>query len=673
MTRPRRSRASVAPRVLAAALLGAGALVAMAPPASAHALLERSVPAGDSIVDHAPSDVLITFTEPPDPDLSQIDVLDSTGSSVARGPAAVPPGDEHELRVPLRPGLPDGIYTVTWRTTSTADGHSTGGSFAFGVGVSPAGSSPPAGAVIPATPKPSPEAVAGRWLLYAGLAVLLATATMRFAVLRERPPGSRIVLPVAWALAAVGLLLVAVAESSAAGVSLGTLLSSATGTPLARQAIALGLTGVAVAVASVRRSDAAIAAVGVGAAAGLLFHAIGGHAGAPGPFRGFDVLVQWLHLLAVGIWIGGLAWLLIDLRDAAGVRRDAHIRRFSGLAAPALAVILATGTIRSVDLLGGWTVLGRLLTTGWGNALLWKLGLFAALVALAAWNRFVNVRRLDDAHAFSVRRLLGGELLLAASIFAVTGVLAGLPPPAQLAAMQGPAQSRVVVSGSDFATTTRVRLEITPGTVGENRFRAEVSDYDTREPVAATRVALRFDLPAQPGLGASTQELRREGPGSWTTTSTALSIEGTWDVVVLVQTDRGATEVPLVVGARPPTAAATPSGSRTSVARAPGLPDLYTITLPDGSSVQTYLDPARPGRAEVHFTAFDSNGSELPLTSAGATATSPSGTRPLKLLRLSPGHFTANVRLAAGTWSFAFDATAETGAAVSASFEQEVT
>jgi copper transport protein len=673
MTRPRRPRASLAARVLAAALLGAGALVAMAPPAHAHALLERSVPAGDSIVDHAPSEVLITFTEPPDPDLSQIGVLDSTGSTVAQGPAAVPPGDEHELRVPLRPGLLDGVYTVTWRTTSTADGHSTGGSFAFGVGVSPAGSAPPAGAVIPATPKPSPEAVAGRWLLYAGLAVLLATATMRFAVLREPPRGSRIVLPAAWTLAAAGLLLVALAESSAAGVSLGTLLSSATGTPLARQATALGLTGVAVAIASIRRSDAAIAAVGLGAAAGLLFHAIGGHAGAPGALRGFDVLVQWLHLLAVGIWIGGLAWLLIDLRDAAGVRRNAHIRRFSGLAAPALAVVLATGTIRSVDLLGGWTVLGRLLTTGWGNALLWKLGLFAGLVALAAWNRFVNVRRLDDAHAFSVRRLLGGELLLAASIFAVTGVLAGLPPPGQLAAMHHPAQSRVVVSGSDFATTTRVRLEITPGTVGENRFDAEVSDYDTREPVAATRVALRFDLPAQPGLGASTLELRREGPGSWTTTSTALSIEGTWDVVVLVQTDRGATEVPLVVRARPPTPAATPTGSRTSVARTPGLPDLYTITLPGGSSVQAYLDPARPGRAEVHFTAFDSNGSELPLKSAEATATSSSGTRPLKLLRLSPGHFTANVRLTAGTWSFGFDSTAKTGAAVSASFEQEVT
>jgi copper transport protein len=659
--------------VLAAALLGAGALIAMTVPASAHALLERSVPASDSIVDQAPSDVVITFTEPPDPDLSQIDVLDSSGSSVAEGSATVPPGDEHELRVGLRPGLADGVYTVTWRTTSTADGHSTGSSFAFGVGVSPAGSAPPAGALIPQTPKPSPEAVAGRWLLYAGLAVLLATATMRFAVLREGPRGSRIVLPVAWALAAVGLTLVAAAEASAAGVSLGTLLSSATGTPLARQGIAVALTGVAVAIAFIRRSDAAIAAVGIGAAIGLLFHAVGGHAGAPGPWRGFDLLVQWLHLLAVGIWIGGLAWLVIDLREAAGVRRDAHIRRFSGLAAPALALVLATGAVRSVDLLGGWTVLGRLLTTGWGDALLWKLALFAALVVAAAWNRFVNVRRLDDAHAFSVRRLLGGELLLAASIFAVTGVLAGLPPPAQLAAMADHAPSRVVVSGSDFATTTRVRLEITPGTVGQNRFRAEVSDYDTHDPVPARRVALRFDLSGEPGLGSSTQELRREGPGSWATTSTALSIEGRWNVVVLVQTDAGATEVPLVVQARPPAPAAAPSGARTTVARTPGLPDLYTITHPDGSSVQAYVDPARPGRAEVHFTAFDANGRELPLSSAEATQRAPSGSsRPLELLRLSPGHFTANVRLSTGTWSFSFDATAEMGASVSASFEQEV-
>ena len=188
----------------------------------------------------------------------------------------------------------------------------------------------------------------------------------------------------------------------------------------------------------------------------------------------------------------------------------------------------------------------------------------------------------------------------------------------------------------------------------------------------ATRVALLFDLPEQPGLGASTQELRREGPGTWTTTSTALSIEGRWNVVVLVQTDAGATEVPLVVQARAPATAAAPSGAQTSVTRTPGLPDLYTITLPDGSSVQAYLDPARPGRAEVHFTAFDANGRELPLTSAEATATSLSGSRPLELLRLSPGHFTANVRLTAGTWSFTFEATAKTGAAVSASFEQEV-
>ena len=51
------------------------------------------------------------------------------------------PGDQFELRVPL-PGLPNGVYTVTWRTVSKTDGHVTGGAFAFGVGTAPTESLP---------------------------------------------------------------------------------------------------------------------------------------------------------------------------------------------------------------------------------------------------------------------------------------------------------------------------------------------------------------------------------------------------------------------------------------------------------------------------------------------------------------------------------------------------
>ena len=121
MTRWRRSRASVAARVLAAALLGAGALVAMAPPASAHALLERSVPAGDSIVDHAPSDVRITFTEPPDPVISRIELFDASGAPVEAGGLDRPTRDT--LRLALPEPLSEGTYTASWFAVSTVDGH----------------------------------------------------------------------------------------------------------------------------------------------------------------------------------------------------------------------------------------------------------------------------------------------------------------------------------------------------------------------------------------------------------------------------------------------------------------------------------------------------------------------------------------------------------------------
>src|SRR5256885_304599 len=67
----------------------------------------------------------------------------------------------------------------------------------------------------------------------------------------------------------------------------------------------------------------------------------------------------------------------------------------------------------------------------------------------------------------------------------------------------------VVATGHDFATTTRVRLTVTPGTVGPNRFVATVVDYDTGRPASATGVTLTFALPGHPELGSPTLPLHR--------------------------------------------------------------------------------------------------------------------------------------------------------------------
>src|SRR5205085_11047816 len=120
-----------------------------------------------------------------------------------------------------------------------------------------------------------------------------------------------------------------------------------------------------------------------------------------------------------------------------------------------------------------------------GVTLVVKVGLFAVLVAFAWRNRSRNVPALSaDARRVSpLRRAVAAELVLATAVFAVTGVLTELPPSASVAEARGAssaaAQRPLVVTGHDFATSVRVRLTVSPGTVGRNRFSAAGTDFDT--------------------------------------------------------------------------------------------------------------------------------------------------------------------------------------------------
>src|SRR5919197_405559 len=215
-------------RTVAVALIAGVWLVLTSPAASAHALVRSSDPADGAVLAKAPMEVLITFTEAPDPGLSVVHVLDSSGHQMEKGAAQPVPGSPLELRTPLG-SLGKGVYTVTWRTVSRVDGHVTGGSFSFGVEVPPAEGRPTA-ATIPSTPSPSPLGAAGRWAFYWGLAILVSAAALRFLVFRERlPQGASALMVSAWVLSAVGLAPMILTERSTIGVSLGRLFSSTPG------------------------------------------------------------------------------------------------------------------------------------------------------------------------------------------------------------------------------------------------------------------------------------------------------------------------------------------------------------------------------------------------------------------------------------------------------------
>jgi hypothetical protein len=186
--------------------------------------------------------------------------------------------------------------------------------------------------------------------------------------------------------------------------------------------------------------------------------------------------------------------------------------------------------------------------TSFGRTLLVKLAFVAALVALGATNRFRHVAAAAVARAGGLRRTVAVEVALATCVLGATAVLTGLPPSATLAAaskLQKPAS--VTVNGSDYGTSVRVRLVVTPGSAGPNRFDATVVDYDSRRPLAAQAVNLQLQLKDRTDVGPATVELKPSADSHWRASSSALSIDGRWSVTGTVQTATDAVDVPMEI------------------------------------------------------------------------------------------------------------------------------
>src|SRR5262249_41115191 len=166
---------------------------------------------------------------------------------------------------------------------------------------------------------------------------------------------------------------------------------AAAGRSLLAQAVAVAVCGAAVVYAARRPAGARLIVLGAAAAGAMFVHAQAGHAETGSPFRRLDGGDPWLHMLAAGVWVGGLIWLLLGLRGLARAERGPAVRRFSQLALAAVAVLAVTGVLRAVPEVGS---LGALVSTSFGVVLLIKTGLFVALMGIAWRNRYRLVPRV---------------------------------------------------------------------------------------------------------------------------------------------------------------------------------------------------------------------------------------------------------------------------------------
>ncbi|MEE1740093.1 copper resistance protein CopC [Streptomyces sp. BE147] len=392
-----------------------GLVLAGASPASAHAALTGSNPQDGAVVDTAPAEVTLTFSESIAMGDDSIRVLDPTGKRADDGaPRDMNSPGTVQYGVKLHSGLPDGTYTVAWQAVS-ADSHPVSGAFTFSIGA-------PSETTVAL---PSTSAGGGlvgtlysiaRYAAYAGFVLLVGGATFVLACWQRGAasrPLQRLVVR-GWITLTAATLLMLLLRNPYTGSGkladafdlngLQAVLDTKPGAALVARLLLLGAAALFIAVlfgAYAKREDekekkdltfglaigGAVIAAGIAGTWALSEHA------STGIQAGLAMPMDVLHLLAVAAWLGGLAALLVALYRTPGID-SAAVRRFSRIAFGSVLVLTATGIYQSWRQVGSWSALTG---TRYGQLLIIKVGLLAVLIGLAWISRRWTGRLTDGA------------------------------------------------------------------------------------------------------------------------------------------------------------------------------------------------------------------------------------------------------------------------------------
>jgi copper transport protein len=546
------------------AVVGVVLVLALASPspASAHAYLIKTTPAASEVLNGPPANVQLTYDEAVEPRFAIVSVTNAQGRQETTASPSRSPADPDTLVVPLRPHLPEGWYLIYWRAISI-DGHPVQGAFTYAVGPNPG----PA----PRFPVPSlsasaatPQLLIARWVMFLSIMSALGLFALRMFVARpavRREPSTRLrPVSIAFSVASViGLIAIPVyLEFSTANDSLRSVFDVAALVPLFRVtafgrsmvdleicfALFCGAAWISLWVDRPRRrlrsvaELAAVAGAVLAAAAVLIIPGASGHAAQTSP-RGLSLLIDWLHLLAGSLWLGGLVGLIVLWSSTGATSRVAMLAevvpRFSNVAFVSVLVLLASGTAATIIHM---PTLDALWQTGYGVAILVKIGLLTCAVALASGNLLRSKPQLLAARtrpelgapaARMLRRLISGEAAIVAAAVFAAAVLSSLAPPPPAFALQDSALAKVgpgrVVQTLNRAGYTLQVLVSPNKAAAPDSFALRITKNG--QPVRMANVTLTFNhLEMQ--MPQQEYQLTETAPGVYSRSAPALVMAGPW-------------------------------------------------------------------------------------------------------------------------------------------------
>ena len=502
------------------AIIAVFLLVASATAALAHAALVASEPVDGAVLAAPPAELTLTFNEPVSPTVLQLvgpdgkaQALDhrAEGAMLAMSPPA---------------GLGKGSYALSWRVIS-ADGHPVAGSLVFSVGA-------PGGSPLAAAGGGDSTLASAFWLakvvLYVGLFIGVGGAVFGAFIASLLPAAARAGQCVMMAGLVAAVVSLGLEGADALGLGLGGFFDGAAWSAGARTtyaitvalacaALLLGLVSGRVA-GKMRRIVAAVALAAVGLAL-----AASGHASTASPQMLTRPLV-FIHAVAVAWWLGALLPLALAVRRG-GVERDGALLRFSRYIPYWLAALVLSGPVLA------WIQVERvsaLWTTAYGRVLLVKLALVAALLAIAAGNRWLLTAPVARGEARAGRRMvaaIGFEIAVAVAVLGVVALWRFTPPPRALSLVEA-----VPAVGHIHSERAMVDLTLSPGRAGpvQASLYLQTGDFTL---LAAQEVTVEFSEPAA-GI-APIRRAAHPGPeNSWVVDDLTLPTPGEWTVSVAI-------------------------------------------------------------------------------------------------------------------------------------------
>ncbi|MBB5870123.1 copper transport protein [Allocatelliglobosispora scoriae] len=495
-----------------AALLISAFLLVPAAPAFAHAALLGTNPGQGSIVQTAPSDVTLTFSEPVSPVSDKIRIIGPDGERADRG---TPSADGTVLKIGLRDSPPIGTYLVTYRVIS-ADSHPVAGGFTFSVGA-PSATPPTDKAADQGTDPTVTKAIGiNKFIGYAGLTLIAGPALVLLLLWPARLSrrGPRRLLWTGFglvgfsSLAALFLQAPYTNGTSLGGVTTGDLtdvLGETFGTVLLLRLGVLVISAIVLNATLKRdapaRSDLMILAI-LGAVGAATWPLVGHPAASPVPT--ITIVVDAIHLASMALWIGGLVmlgfFLLPRNRGADDRELGAILPVWSRWAGLAVSSLLLAGVVQALIEVG---TVSALVDTTYGRLLLVKAGLVAIVLAVAFASRTLVVRSGSPS---TLRRNVLIEVAVAAVIIGITSALVQTTP-ARVARTDSAAPVTVGFNTAITGKLYSLQVQVEPAAIGENTIHLYAYTADGRPQkvlewkVTATQAAQGIEGVDVPMLG----------------------------------------------------------------------------------------------------------------------------------------------------------------------------